>query len=93
MPVHYSTHHGDGSDKPYQGAEKMIVSSPLGIEIIRLMGMVRRFRLGVYTMIMPPPEIAKGEWEAVEGSQAEHIETEAPPTALEQRQVHMFSLS
>lgn len=51
------------------GAEKIIVPSPLSLEMMPLMWMVRRYRDGVYVMIMPTPELAEVEDDASEGSQ------------------------
>lgn len=72
-----------------RGAEKMIVPSPFGLETIRLMNMIRRYRDGVYVMIMPSPEIFKVETDAAEGSQPAqepqpgHLEINAPPIVQE----------
>lgn len=51
-------------------AEMMIVPSPLGLETMRLMGMIHRYRDGVYEMIMSPPETAEKEKDVAEASQA-----------------------
>ncbi|XP_039118271.1 elongation factor 1-delta 2-like [Dioscorea cayenensis subsp. rotundata] len=64
---------------------------------MRLMGLVLRQRPGVYILATRAPEIAKGEDNAVGGSQPvpepqpEQMETKAPPTAQEPPPVHMFS--
>lgn len=60
---------GMGLMDPIQGAEKIIVPSTLGLEDMRLMGMIKRYRDEVYVMITATPEIAKGEGNAGEGSQ------------------------
>lgn len=78
-----------------RGAEKIIVPSPLSLETMRLMGMIRRYRLGVYVMVMPPLETAEGD--EVEGPQPalepqqEHMEADALPGTQEPPPVRIFS--
>lgn len=50
-------------------AEKIIVPSSLCLEMMRLMGIVRRYRDDIYIMITPPPEPTEVERDATEGSQ------------------------
>lgn len=52
-----------------RGAENIIVPSLLGLETMRLMGMIRKYRDRVYVMIIHLPEKAEGEGDAAEGSQ------------------------
>lgn len=70
-----------------RGDEKAIVPASLGIETMRLMGMVCRHRPGEYILITPALEIAERGEDATEGSQQvlepqrKHTEAEAPPAA------------
>lgn len=54
---------------PIRGAKKAIIPSLLGIETMKLMGMVYRYELSTYVIIMPTPEMPEGEGDNVEGSQ------------------------
>lgn len=51
-----------------RGAEKIRVPSPLGLETMHLMGMIRRYGDRVYVMIMSPLELAEGEGDTAKGS-------------------------
>lgn len=81
------------------GAKKIIVPYHPGLETMRLMGIVRRYRNGIYVMILPPQEPAKGERDEAEGSQhapqpqQRHMEIEAPLAAQELPPVCIFSPS
>lgn len=50
-------------------AKKTIIPCPLGLETIKLMGMVGRYRPSTYVMIMPQPEMAESEGDDGDGSQ------------------------
>lgn len=51
-----------------RGAKKIIIQSPLSLETMRLMGIICKYRNGVYVMIVPPLEIAESEGDAAESS-------------------------
>lgn len=60
---------GIGVMDAIRGAEKIIISSPLGLETMRLMDMIRRYRDGVNVINMPPLEPVEGQRDATEGLQ------------------------
>lgn len=90
---------GIGMLDTIRGARKTIIMFPLGLEMMRLLGMVRRYIDGVYVMITLASEPAKGEGDAAEWSQPvpkpqlEQMETEAPTTAQEPPLVWIISHS
>lgn len=50
-------------------AEKIIEPSPLGLDTICMMGMIRRYKDRVYVMIMPPLETVENKGDAANGFQ------------------------
>lgn len=52
-----------------RGAEKIIIPSPLGLDMIILMGLLRRHRPGVYILPTSTPEIVEGEDHTADRSQ------------------------
>lgn len=51
------------------GVKKTIVPAPFGLEMMKLMGMIRRYRDRVYVLNIPPLVTAEAERDVAGGSQ------------------------